>query len=391
LRSDMTKQKSFRLVSGGWRQEMAHALCEEFSELRIVTPFIKRGALALLDIPKLNSIRVITRYSLADFYQGVSDICALDALLENGAEVRGIQDLHSKLYLFGTRRATITSANLTESALEKNHEFGLVTEDQRVIRECSQYFEWLWGEGQTNLTTSDLRTWEIDVNRYRNQIGPPASKASLKDHGVAVKAERSPAFVGPMIWAASAHPSAQQAYVKLFGMSRKRCPLTQRIEERVEWEGCHRFLSYPEKFPPNNVNQGDTVFIAYQTGKPKDIRVFGRAIAVGSRKATVAELNRRDYKREWCQYLDVCDAEFLAGTMANGVSLYEMIDELKADSFVTTQSSAKQGKKDINAKLSYRSGSALLSDKGQAWLDERLRAAFQRHGKISQNVLDQIG
>ena len=47
-------------------------------------------------------------------------------LLDAGARVRGIRKLHAKLYLFGASRAVITSANLTKSALDSNHEFGLV-------------------------------------------------------------------------------------------------------------------------------------------------------------------------------------------------------------------------------------------------------------------------
>ena len=45
-------------------------------------------------------------------------------LLDAGASIRGIQNLHAKLYLFGTSRAIITSANLTEAALTRNQEFG---------------------------------------------------------------------------------------------------------------------------------------------------------------------------------------------------------------------------------------------------------------------------
>ena len=41
-----------------------------------------------------------------------------------GAGVRGIRNLHAKLYVFGSDRSIVTSANLTEPALTKNAEFG---------------------------------------------------------------------------------------------------------------------------------------------------------------------------------------------------------------------------------------------------------------------------
>src|SRR2546421_7648773 len=105
---------TIRLVEAGWAKELADALRIDASELRIVCPFIKAGALTRLLSPRPRSIQVITRFHLGDFADGVSDIVALRKLLEAGANVRGVRNLHAKLYLFGQRRAIVTSANLTE-------------------------------------------------------------------------------------------------------------------------------------------------------------------------------------------------------------------------------------------------------------------------------------
>ena len=86
--------------------------------------FIKKGALERLLSHRPGDVQVITRFNLADFADGVSDVEALRMLLDAGASIRGIQNLHAKLYLFGTSRAIITSANLTEAALTRNQEFG---------------------------------------------------------------------------------------------------------------------------------------------------------------------------------------------------------------------------------------------------------------------------
>jgi phosphatidylserine/phosphatidylglycerophosphate/cardiolipin synthase-like enzyme len=67
-------------------------------------------------------LQAITWFNLADFAKGVSDIDALRMLLDAGASVRGIRNLHAKVYLFGVSRAIITSANLTAAALDRNHE-----------------------------------------------------------------------------------------------------------------------------------------------------------------------------------------------------------------------------------------------------------------------------
>ena len=79
---------------------------------------IKHRVLDGLLSPRPGSIQVITRYNLSDFADGVSYIEALHLLLDAGAAVRGIRGLHAKLYMFGSTRAIVTSANLTEAGLE---------------------------------------------------------------------------------------------------------------------------------------------------------------------------------------------------------------------------------------------------------------------------------
>jgi phosphatidylserine/phosphatidylglycerophosphate/cardiolipin synthase-like enzyme len=110
-----------RLVDAGWAREIAEAFGAKASELRIVSPFIKVGALARLLSAEPKNVSAITRFNLADFAEGVSDISALRHLLESGAIVRGVKNLHAKMYLFGSKRAIVTSANLTEAALDRNH------------------------------------------------------------------------------------------------------------------------------------------------------------------------------------------------------------------------------------------------------------------------------
>jgi phosphatidylserine/phosphatidylglycerophosphate/cardiolipin synthase-like enzyme len=115
-----------RLVDSGWGKELIEAMRVDASKLTIICPFIKAGALDRLLSKRPKSIQVITRFNLSDFAEGVSDISALRNLLESGASLRGVRNLHAKLYIFGASRAIVTSANLTEAAINRNHEFGMV-------------------------------------------------------------------------------------------------------------------------------------------------------------------------------------------------------------------------------------------------------------------------
>ena len=114
------RQADIRLVDAEWDQELSAAIRADPSEVRIVCPFIKERALERLLSARPGDVQVITRFNLADFADGVSDVEALRMLLDAGASIRGIRNLHAKLYLFGTSRAIITSANLTEAALTRN-------------------------------------------------------------------------------------------------------------------------------------------------------------------------------------------------------------------------------------------------------------------------------
>lgn len=133
-----------RLVDKEWGREISDALRADASELRIICPFIKKNAIERILEYRPGKIQVITRFNLADFAEGVSDIEALRELLKVGADIRGIKNLHAKIYLFGSSCAIITSANLTKAALERNHEFGLVAEDESLIKACRGYFGNLW-------------------------------------------------------------------------------------------------------------------------------------------------------------------------------------------------------------------------------------------------------
>src|SRR5437016_11038765 len=138
---------TIRLVDSGWATELTNALRDDANKLRIICPFIKVSALDRLLSRGLSSIQVITRFHLGDFAEGVSDIAALRKLLNAGANVRGVRNLHAKLYLFDESRAIVTSANLTEAAMNRNHEFGMIAEDKAVISACRAYFDDLWQRG----------------------------------------------------------------------------------------------------------------------------------------------------------------------------------------------------------------------------------------------------
>ncbi len=378
---------TLRLVDSGWGAELAYALRSDTSALRVISPFIKLPALERLLAPSPQSIQVITRYNLDDFASGVSDIAALRRVLKAGGQVRGIRNLHAKLYLFGASHAIVTSANLTAAALDRNQEFGAVTQDPASVSSCRAYFDKLWHQGAV-LQPGQLDAWEQAVRQRRAAGVQTGTPASLGDYGA--DAGYQPAPIPAPIPAAD----ASRAFVKFLGQGSNRVPLTFPVEQEIARAGCHRVLAYPKGKRPRQVQDGALMFIARLTEQPTDITIFGRAIGMahvdGSDDATPADMAvpGRGWRAEWPHYVRVHEAEFVAGTMANGVSLNDLKVALGANAFASTQRNAAKGDGNTDPHRAYlRAAQVELSPEGLAWLRDRLQQAFDAHGVVPRDVL----
>ena len=385
----MMSRAPIRLVDARWDRELTAAIRADPSEVRIVCPFIKEAALERLLSHQPGDVQVITRFNLADFADGVSDIEALRMLLDAGASIRGIRNLHAKLYLFGASRAIITSANLTAAALTRNQEFGVVADDAAVIAACRDYFDGLWRRGSSDLSQDMLDSWEETVTCHRATGGRPNRARGLGDFG----AEAGLAATLPVALPAVV-VDADQAFVKFLGKGDNRVPVSFTTIEEIKRAGCHWAVAYPANRRPRSVEEGAIMFIARLTDEP-DIRIFGRAIGMKHHPvrddASPEDITLRPWKEQWPRYIRVHHAEFVAGTMANGISLNELMDALGSDSFAPTQRNAARGTSNTDPRRAYMQQAAVeLSSQGISWLGERLQAAFDEHGKVPQNTLDQL-
>ena len=386
----MIGQATIRLVDAGWGQELAAAIRAYPSEVRIVCPFIKKGALKRLLSHRPGDVQVITRFSLADFADGVSDVEALRMLLDAGASIRGIQNLHAKLYLFGTSRAVITSANLTDTALTRNQEFGLVADDEAVIAACRNYFDELWRCGSSaDLSRDMLDCWAETVTRHHLAGGRPKRTRELGDFGAKA------GFATPLpVLLPVAVADTDKAFIKFLGEGHNRVPVSFATIEEIKEVGCHCVVAYPSTKRPRSVEDGAVMFIARLTDEP-DIRIFGRAIGMKYHPvrddASPEDIKLRSWREKWSRYIRVHNAEFVAGTMANGISLNMLMDTLGSDSFTSTQRNAARGTGNTNPRRAYMQQAAVeLSPRGIFWLSEWLQAAFNEHGKVPQDTLEQL-
>lgn len=328
---------------------------------------------------------MITRFCLTDFASRVSDISALRTLLEGGAQIRGVRNLHAKLYLFGRNRAILTSANLTETGLSTNHELGFVAEDASVVDPCHQYFDNLWGRAGQDLRTEKLADWEQEVSKFLAAGAHQGRARKLGDEGVDVgipaRSDVFPSWVG----------DAEYAFVKFFGESSNRAARSMQIVDEVRRSGAQWACAYPKGKRPRGVPDASIIFMGRLVKEPNDVLIFGRAVAIhhepGRDDATAADIRDRPWKVRWPHYVRVHHAEFIAGNMANGVSLNELMDSLDANSFASTQRNAGTGNTD--PRRAYMQQPAVkLSRQGAAWLSEQLERAYDKYGRLAPAIMD---
>jgi hypothetical protein len=379
-----------RLVNKAWQSTFDDAVANEHRQLRIICPFIQRKVVAkLLRNRQPSLLQVITRFSLSDFCEGVSSTSALHKLLAYGARIRGVKNLHAKVYVFGNQRAIVTSANLTDAALRTNYEVGIVTDDPDTVAECRRSFDDLWARAGDDLTSERLEGWEREIDEARTTglvVVPPLP---LRDEGCVVGDTTRPSPTTLLV------ADAPQAFVKFWGESTNRVPLSFSVAEEVRRAGCHWACTYPTGKRPRQVRDGAVMYMGRMTHDPPDIMIFGRAIAIPYRDvrddATRADINLRPWKAKWSHYARVHHGEFLNGTMGDGVSLNEMMDALASDSFASTQEHAREGSGNTDPRKAYRQQAAVrLSPRGQRWIDQRLQKVFETHGMISAAELARL-
>ena len=386
----MPTQPPFELIDRNWGAVLDQAVVADHSELRIICPFIKRGtAERLLRAGRPHTIQVLTRFNLGDFCDGVSDLSALRLLLENGAQVKGVRNLHAKLYLFGLTRAIVTSANLTDAAMRRNHEFGFVAGDAIIIQRCREYFDGLWPRAGSLLTVEQLAAWESQIETSRARGAGPAIRSGLGDQGTDVGLDTPAPDSAPFA------ALTGQAFVKFFGLGHSRQDRNITVIEEIESSGSHWACPYPDGRRPRQVEDGDIMFVASLVGDPNDSLIYGRAIALrhqpGRDDATEKDIEERDWKRKWPHYVRVHSAEFVAGPLTNGISLSRLMEELGSDAFATTQRNAAAGEGNTNPRQSLKRRPAVkLSTQGYAWLQREFETALSRHGRLPEADLAQL-
>lgn len=135
-----------RLLKNDWRHDLSELLAETQQEIVISSPFVTPDGVNFIlenasDTFRENGqVKFITNLSPNNQIQGITNPNALRDLAEyfNGTGIFHLPRLHAKAYIFDSRRAIVTSGNLTSGGLRHNYEYGVLIDDSDVAGNARQ-------------------------------------------------------------------------------------------------------------------------------------------------------------------------------------------------------------------------------------------------------------
>lgn len=134
------------IADGESFRETFMGLCAEANRnILLCSPYVKESITKdiIANKKRDSEIELITAILMGSFRRRSSDLSAISHLLESGCRIYNCNGVHAKFYIFDNEKCIITSANLTEGGLGKNHEAGVITNDRETLRAATKYYQTL--------------------------------------------------------------------------------------------------------------------------------------------------------------------------------------------------------------------------------------------------------
>lgn len=139
-------KEPIEVIKSPWINKFKELVTATRDTFTFTSPFIKLSAVnTIMECRKHHfAIKGITSFRLRNFERGASDLDAIKSLLYNNAVIKNIANIHSKIYIFDSFAAIISSANLTPAGLNGNIELGILLQEKMFVRELRNYMETLF-------------------------------------------------------------------------------------------------------------------------------------------------------------------------------------------------------------------------------------------------------
>jgi len=394
--------KDLRCIRENWFTVFKEEI-NKSSQLRIISPFIADSIVApILDKIDGRNIHVITRYNLADFFSGVSQLVALENLVRSGAHIRGIKGLHSKMYTFDNRLTIISSANLTSGGLFNNYEFGIAISNRDVVRECNNYFNRLWKATHNDLTITLIEKWKRKIDNIRIEHQGLIRKFTLPDYGDEVSSEITDRHPQTLLEqdkhgfkSRKKRIISTRYFLKFFGTAENRVNWNFSVEDEIKRAESHYACAWPKGKRPRSISHGDVIFMARLTQKPNGHAIFGRAWGLphveGRDDATINEIKRCDWKKRWPHYIRVFDPVFIDGRMSDCIKLDDLMNKFGSESFISTSRNKQKRVGNINPRKALMQQACVeLTPEAAIWLDENFSKVLSDIGRVTEEFINSL-
>lgn len=240
-----------------------------------------------------------------DFRSGVSSITALEILLNNKTEIKGIKDLHSKVYLFDQKSVIVTSANFTNGGFFRNKEFGIKSYSKDTIEEATNYFHELWQIDNELLSEEKPNDeWKVLLTKYQDSN---ILIESLPNLGKSYQEKTI--------------DTNKRYFINFFGKDENRVNLDYHSRTEIEEAHCHYALSFSRKSNdkrPRKYRDGDVVYMAMML-HGNDYAIFGKGIAYAHNDerdvASEEEVRQISWREDWPILIRVHSVQFIDSTM----------------------------------------------------------------------------
>lgn len=158
LTKAMIVTEAVRPLPSPWADTLTELVSSATRDLLVLSPYITRGPLDSLrrcleaqDRLSTVTVRVVTDFSPASIAARVLDVGALLDTFQHlpRASLTHLPSLHAKVYVADSAYAIVTSANLTDSGLSSNYEFGLLVRNPALVaavRKDAEAYAALGGE-----------------------------------------------------------------------------------------------------------------------------------------------------------------------------------------------------------------------------------------------------
>lgn len=390
---------SIEILTNDHLLSFKNALKNAKKEIKIISPFIGLNTSRIIsDYLKENKdckCTIITRFYRQDFLDGVSSLDALKLLIGSNVDIYALINLHSKLYLMDNNYGIIGSANFTMGGFKSNHELSLEIEDElNILSDLSSYFDdikkSIIGKGDYKLTIGKIEDESKIIDKlfkdrkdktvtYRNSITWGADISKMSKEEIIEKDEIEEFFRNESL------SSNDIAWLKFEGTGDNR------------WNNNFKYMPnklssnniYAASFPrnPRSIESGVTLFISvlsYDNKGNAIPMIVGRAKSYGYNSNNIAtdfDISKAEWLERYKYYVELYNIEIIDSEIVKGVSLNDMIMQLKTDLYPSTV--GKHIKQEDIRKRHHQKSHISITPLAKEILNKKLDDLFNKYGKIN--------